>query len=386
MKNKGCTAIIVAAGNSSRMKEIGNKQLLPIFGVPVLIRTLRAFEAAKSIDKIIVVTHRDILEEVSSLVKKYAITKLFSVTEGGATRQASVLNGLIAAAGAEFVAIHDGARPFIKPEKIDEAAEFAKENGSAVLAIPLSDTAKEIDENQVIKRTPDRNALRLVQTPQIFPLSVLKEAYAKAEKDGFCGTDDSSLVERLGKDVKTIFGDFDNIKITTPEDVLRAEAILKGATPMKIGFGYDVHAFCENRPLILGGVQIPHETGLLGHSDADVLIHAAMDALLGAAALGDIGKLFPDTSDEFSGIDSRVLLRRVKEVLREHGFSVNNLDITVAAQSPKLAPYIEKMRENISLDLEIPLSAVSVKATTTEHLGFEGRKEGISAYAISSIL
>lgn len=386
MKNKGCTAIIVAAGNSSRMKEIGNKQLLPIFGVPVLIRTLRAFEAAKSIDKIIVVTHRDILEEVSSLVKKYAITKLFSVTEGGATRQASVLNGLIAAAGAEFVAIHDGARPFIKPEKIDEAVEFAKENGSAVLAIPLSDTAKEIDENQVIKRTPDRNALRLVQTPQIFPLSVLKEAYAKAEKDGFCGTDDSSLVERLEKDVKTIFGDFDNIKITTPEDVLRAEAILKGATPMKIGFGYDVHAVCENRPLILGGVQIPHETGLLGHSDADVLIHAAMDALLGAAALGDIGKLFPDTSDEFSGIDSRVLLRRVKEVLREHGFSVNNLDITVAAQSPKLAPYIEKMRENISLDLEIPLSAVSIKATTTEHLGFEGRKEGISAYAISSIL
>lgn len=154
---------------------------------------------------------------------------------------------------------------------------------------------------------------------------------------------------------------------------------------MRIGFGYDVHKFAENRKLILGGVEIQHEMGLLGHSDADVLIHAIMDALLGAAALGDIGKHFPDTSDEFKGIDSMVLLKRTKELLEKNGFSVSNIDSTIAAQAPKLAPHIEKMRENIADALEIDKAQVSVKATTTERLGFEGRKEGISAYAAALI-
>ena len=154
---------------------------------------------------------------------------------------------------------------------------------------------------------------------------------------------------------------------------------------MRIGFGYDVHKFAENRKLILGGVEIQHEMGLLGHSDADVLIHAIMDALLGAAALGDIGKHFPDTSDEFKGIDSMVLLKRTKELLEKNGFSVSNIDSTIAAQAPKLAPHIEKMRENIAAALGIDKAQVSVKATTTERLGFEGRKEGISAYAVALI-
>ena len=154
---------------------------------------------------------------------------------------------------------------------------------------------------------------------------------------------------------------------------------------MRIGFGYDVHALVEDRKLILGGVEIPHEKGLLGHSDADVLLHAIMDALLGAAALGDIGKHFPDTDNSFKDIDSLVLLNRTSDILKNNGFSINNIDTTVVAQSPKISPYIDKMRENISRVLDINISCVSVKATTTEHLGFEGRKEGISAYAVVTI-
>ncbi len=154
---------------------------------------------------------------------------------------------------------------------------------------------------------------------------------------------------------------------------------------MRVGFGYDVHALTEGRKLILGGVDIPHEKGLLGHSDADVLLHAIMDALLGAAALGDIGKHFPDTDNSFKGIDSLVLLSKTGEILKSHGFSINNIDTTVVAQAPKISPYIDEMRENIGRVLDIDISCVSVKATTTEHLGFEGRKEGISAYAVATI-
>ncbi len=386
MDKISCAAIIVAAGNSTRMKETGNKQLLKLCGVPVLIRTLKAFENAESISEIVVVTHRSILNEISELIKTYNCKKVSAVIEGGNTRQESVSKGLCAASKSDFIAVHDGARPFITPEKIDEAVLYAKEKGNAVLAVPLSDTAKIVDKNETVLSTPERSSLRLIQTPQIFPAEILKEAYKSAEDNGFLGTDDSSLIERLGTKVHCIFGDYNNIKITTPEDIPRGEAILKGVKSMRVGFGYDVHALCDKRPLILGGVNIPHTKGLDGHSDADVLIHALMDAMLGAAALGDIGKLFPDSDASFKDIDSRILLRKVNEVLNQNDCRVNNLDITLAAQKPKIAPYIEEMRENISLDLGISKDLVSIKATTTERLGFEGREEGISAYAICTIV
>ncbi len=386
MKNSTCCAIIVAGGNSSRMKNMGNKQLLKVGGIPVLIRTIKAFEGASSIGKIIVVANKDYLEEIKQLISSYRCQKVFGVVQGGSTRGESVSNGLNCVDNTDFVAVHDGARPFISSQKIDEAVDFAKEKGNCVLAIPLSDTAKEVDGNGVITNTPDRHKLRLIQTPQIFPLDTLKEAYQKAENDGFCGTDDSSLVERLDIKVHTLMGDYNNIKITTPEDLPRGEAILKGAGNMRVGYGFDVHQLVPERKLILGGVTIPHHLGLKGHSDADVLIHAVMDALLGAAALGDIGKLFPDNDNSFKDIDSRILLRRVKEALVENGFSAGNIDATISAQKPKLAPFIDQMRANISADLGIDISLVSVKATTTEGLGFEGREEGISASAICTIL
>lgn len=386
MKNLSCTALIVAAGNSTRMSALGNKQFLKISGTPVLARTIMAFDSASEINKIIIVTKPEFENAVSELCEKYSVTTPFSVVYGGETRQQSVWNGLCEIEYECLVAVHDGARPLISSQKINEAVSFAKENGSAVLGIPLSDTVKIVDVNDFIVSTPDRETLRLIQTPQIFPLSLLKTAYENAKAEGFTGTDDCSLAERVTKNIKYIFGDYSNIKITTPEDIIRAEAILKEEKPMRSGFGYDVHSLVEKRDLILGGVKIPFELGLDGHSDADVLIHALIDALLGAAALGDIGKLFPDTYQAYKNIDSRILLRKISALLSQNGYKIINCDMTVVAQAPKIAPYIEKMRENISSDLSIPLDSVSVKATTTERLGFEGRKEGISSYAICTIL
>ena len=251
---------------------------------------------------------------------------------------------------------------------IKAVAEKAGETGAAIAAVPPKDTIRHIEEG-----TLDRSRLCCVQTPQGFRMELLKKAFEKAAADGFYGTDDASLVERLGHAVAIVPGEYSNIKITTPEDL---------TMEMRIGTGYDVHKLVEERDLILGGVTIPYEKGLLGHSDADVLTHALMDALLGAAALGDIGKLFPDNDDSFKGISSIELLRRVKSVLDDKGYSLGNADVTVICQKPKLAGYIDEMRVNIAAALETDVDRISIKATTTEKLGFTGRGEGIAAEAV----
>ncbi len=451
MSNFKCSAIIVAAGSSLRMKSLGNKQLLNICGKSVLHRTVERFSASPFIDEIILVVSGAIMKEAAILSNSFS--KISTVTLGGETRADSVRAGLSEISGNPYVAVSDGARPFVSDKIISETILAAVKSGGAVPGVMPKDTVKETVGSSVLK-THDRSTLRLIQTPQVFRKNDLCAAYENAEKDGFCGTDDCSYMEHFGKSVSIVDGDYNNIKITTPEDVAAAKAILcekntSGAknridlndslnissinsssnppnnssnissiSPLKssldsplnrfsnqaesekaenlchssssgafrVGFGYDVHALKEGRKLILGGVDIPHALGLLGHSDADVLIHALMDALLGASALGDIGKLFPDSSDEFKDISSRILLRRVADTVKSQGFNIINADITVAAQQPRISPYIEQMRENISADMGISKDFVSVKATTTEKLGFEGRKEGISAYAICSIL
>lgn len=386
MDKQICTALIVAAGNSLRMKNLGNKQFLSLWGMPVLAHTLMAFQKAVHINDIVVVTKSDLIEDVLALCEKYSFNKVKKVIVGGETRQHSVKNGLDAIEKPCLVAIHDGARPLISSQKIDKLIDLANKYGNAVPGIPAFDTVKVVDENENIVSTIDREKLRLIQTPQIFPLSQIRLAYEEAEKNGFVGTDDCSLVERMGTDIKYVMGDFNNIKITEPSDIPKAEAILSGGKSfMRSGFGYDVHALKSGRALILGGVNVPYDKGLDGHSDADVLIHALMDALLGAAALGDIGKHFPDSDSSFKDIDSRILLKKVCSLLYDKNFTIGNVDITVVAQAPKLSPYIEEIRLNLSHDLGIPKDRVSVKATTTEHLGFEGRGEGISAYAICTI-
>ena len=306
------------------------------------------------------------------------ITKLDAVVEGGAQRQDSVYNALREAGrldpGTAYVLVHDAARPFVTEDVVQEVIRGAFDRGAAVPCVAVKDSLRENEGER--SRCVDRSRFFAVQTPQGFRKELLDEAYEKACKDGFSGTDDASLVERLGYNVEIVDGDYDNIKITTKEDL-----------PMenRIGTGFDVHRLVEGRKLILGGVEIPYEKGLDGHSDADVLIHALMDALLGAAAMGDIGRHFPDTDDAYKGISSMKLLDRVNNILAENMYSIGNADITVIAQKPKLSPYIEKMRENIADVLGIGKDLINIKATTTEKLGFTGRGEGIAAEAVCSI-
>ena len=382
-------AVIVAAGRGTRMGLERNKVLAPLCGEPVIARTVRAFERTGWFDGgIVVVTGACDLCEIKRILADAGLHA--QVVLGGADRQESVCRGLAATnPAAQYVAIHDGARPLVTAEVIARTLESAKKYGSGVAAVPLKDTVKRVNEGGVVVDTPPRDALRAVQTPQTFEAELIRRAHA-AYALGERATDDAALAERMGVKVRLTEGDVENIKLTTPEDMLLARQVIlrregqKEEKPMvRIGHGYDVHRLTEDRKLILCGVEIPYTLGLLGHSDADVALHALMDALLGAAALGDIGKLFPDSADEFAGISSLELLRRVKLHLAAAGYDVVNIDATILAQAPKLAPYREQMRANIARELQIDVSRVSVKATTEEHLGFTGSGEGMAAHAIA---
>ena len=365
--------IIGAAGSGKRMGAPLPKQFLKQDGRTILEKTVEKFAGCDFVGNIVIVTGSDYQDYCCELFAKEIAEGRLTVTVGGKERQDSVYNALLCldAKGAcddDLVLVHDGVRPFVSRDIIKAVAEKAGETGAAIAAVPPKDTIRHVEEG-----TLDRSRLCCVQTPQGFRMELLKKAFEKAAADGFYGTDDASLVERLGHAVAIVPGEYSNIKITTPEDL---------TMEMRIGTGYDVHKLVEDRDLILGGVNIPYEKGLLGHSDADVLTHALMDALLGAAALGDIGKLFPDNDDSFKGISSIELLRRVKSALDDKGYSLGNADVTVICQKPKLAGYIDQMRANIAAALETDVDRISIKATTTEKLGFTGRGEGIAAEAV----
>ena len=312
-----------------------------------------------------------------------ACPKPCTVVGGGATRADSVCNGLRAAKG-QLVAIHDAARPFVSEQVITDALAEAEAMGAAAPAVAVKDTIKIANDGAVVQ-TPDRAALFAVQTPQCFCRNLYWKALEAVQGEKVhLVTDDCSLFELAGLPVHLTQGDYANLKITTKED-LPAAAQNKGENTMRIGHGYDVHRLVEDRKLILGGVEVPFEKGLLGHSDADVLAHAVMDAVLGAAALGDIGKHFPDTDPAYAGADSLQLAQHVARIMREKGWKIVNIDSTLLCQKPKLAPYIPAMRENLAAAFGMPVDAVSVKATTEEHLGFTGEGLGIAAHAVALI-
>ena len=377
-------AIVPAAGQGTRMGREGNKLFLPLGGKPILVHTLKALEKC-GVNQIILAVHPNEIEWIREEIQNWEIAIPIELVVGGAERQDSVYEALqIVSKECQLVLVHDGARPFIKPEIVTRLLEEAKIHPAIIVAVPAKDTIKIADSTGQVKGTPDRSTLWQIQTPQCFAPSLLKRAYDEAKKSGFRGTDDASLVEQLGETVWLLKGDYQNIKITTPEDLIVAEAFLNGEQKMKfrIGKGYDVHQLVEGRPLILGGVEIPHSKGLLGHSDADVLAHAISDALLGAANLGDIGRHFPDTNPAFKGADSIVLLQQVVELLKKEGYGIGNVDATVMAERPKLAPYIPVMQERLAAAMEIEVGQLNIKATTTEKLGFVGREEGFAAEAI----
>ncbi len=376
---KNCAAVIVAAGTAARMQGI-DKMLAPLAGVPVVLRTARALAESGRVDSLVIVTRKELVAEVSALCG--GVKKLHAVVPGGASRAESVLAGLQALPeGTELAAVHDGARPLVTVPVIDAAIKEAERCGAAAPALPVHDTIKEAAQG-VILSTPERSRLYAVQTPQVFDAALLKKALRAALDVGIPLTDDCSAVEAAGEPVHLTQGSEENLKITTPVDLVLAEAILKRRKTMRIGHGYDVHRLTEGRKLILGGVEIPFERGLDGHSDADVLVHALMDALLGAAALRDIGVLFPDSDPAYKNISSMKLLESVMQELQRAGYAVGNADITVLAQRPKLRDYIPAMRENLARAMGVELSCVSVKATTEEGLGFTGSGEGIACHAV----
>lgn len=364
-------AVIVAAGASRRMGF--DKLAYPLDGGTVLEKSVRAFDTHPAIDEILLVAGENAPQ---AALLAAACAKPAKTVAGGATRVQSVRAGLDAV-NAEYVAIHDAARPFVTPQVIWDALEAAYETGAAAPAVPVKDTVKVAADGFVVE-TPAREKLYAVQTPQCFRTALYRQVLAQVCCDAV--TDDCSAFELAGLPVRLTQGDYANYKITTREDLPAPEK--NGGNGMRIGHGYDVHRLVEGRALVLGGVTVPYEKGLLGHSDADVLTHAVMDALLGAAALGDIGKLFPDTDPAYKGVDSIALLQEVGRVLARAGWAAGNIDATLLCQAPKLAPHIPAMRENLAAALGISAEDVSVKATTEEKLGFTGSGEGIAAHSV----
>ena len=381
--------IIAAAGSSSRMGTGVDKQFVILAGKPVLWHTINVFKQLPQIHQILVTVSPGNAERVAALLQQTLADIPWQIVPGGAERQDSVRNALqLVSPSVELVLVHDGARPFVEPECVLKSMQAAAETGAAVVAVPVKDTIKLADAAGGVKQTLDRSSLWQVQTPQTFRRELLLKAHEQAAAAGVVATDDAALVEWAGGSVSLVRGSYYNFKVTTPEDLVLAEAVAaerSGRQMQRVGFGYDVHQFVAGRPLMLGGVEVPHDRGLEGHSDADVLLHAISDALLGAAGLGDIGKHFPDTDPRYKGISSLLLLREVCRKLKEAGYTAQNLDAVIAAQEPKLAPYIARMNETIAAALDIPVTQVNVKATTTEHLGFVGRKEGIAAQAVVMI-
>ncbi len=371
--------IVLAAGSSERMGQ--NKMLMLIGGKTVLERSLEAFEAAGRFDRVIIVCRKSDNEETNCIARR-ALTVPYIIVEGGSERQYSVENALKAAQGAQVVAVHDGARCFVTPAVIRACVDKAYETGAAAAGVKTKDTIKAV-ENGNITDTLDRERLVNIQTPQAFKYELLMDAHRKAKADGFTGTDECILLERLGLPISFVESRYDNIKITTREDIVHGMAI--AGRQSRTGIGCDAHRLKEGRKLVLGGVEIPYHKGLLGHSDADVLLHAVIDALLGAAAAGDIGRHFPET-EEYRGISSLELLGRTKDIVAEKGYGIVNIDATIVCQAPRLAPYIDLMRANIAAVLEMEADAVSVKAKTTEGMGFEGSGEGVSAMAVATVI
>lgn len=382
-------AVIAAGGFGKRLGTDISKQYLSLSGLPVVVRTLRVFENAAAVSEIMLVVPQSDMEFVrEKIVDKYGVRKVRAVVAGGAERQDSVGNALAALDGpCDVVVVHDAVRPFVSVRMIDKVIEEALITGAASIGVAAKDTIKKTDDELLVKTTVPRSNLWITQTPQAFRYDLLVGAHARAKEEGFYGTDDASLVERLGLPVRMVAGSYENIKITTPEDLKIAEALIgetvTAKTIFRSGIGYDSHRFVPDRKLILGGVEIPSAKGLAGHSDADALLHAVCDALLGMAGAGDIGRHFPDDDDAYRGVSSLLLLERVGEIIARNGLTVGNIDVTVITQLPKLAPYAEEMKANIARVLKIPASSVSIKAKTNEGMGFVGRGEGLAVLAVA---
>ncbi len=377
--------ILLAAGNSTRMGT--NKLALRIGGETPIERCFDAISRSSFAFSSVLVTVSELTQgDVAALCACGKYNFPIKPISGGTTRGGSVYNALRALdADTDVVVIHDAARCLVTADIIDKSIESALAFGSGIVGVMARDTIRNISGELL-----DRNELFITQTPQTFRFSRILSAYASAAETGLCDTDDCAVYERAGFKASFVDGGIMNQKLTCASDLpffeaAGADARTCAVLSIRIGIGEDTHRLCVGRRLILGGVDIPFGLGASGHSDADILIHAVIDALLGAAAKGDIGTLFPDSDPAYSGISSIILLQRVRELLSANKISVNNIDATIVAQAPKLAPFIGAMRSHIAEALNIEQDRVSIKATTPEHTGAEGRLECITVRSVASI-
>ncbi|AGK57733.1 2-C-methyl-D-erythritol 4-phosphate cytidylyltransferase [Hyphomicrobium denitrificans 1NES1] len=384
-------ALIVAAGRGTRAAASGSgpKQYAPIGGRPVLAHTIEAFVGHPEIDEVKVVIHQDDGDLYAAAAGN--TPKLSPPAIGGATRQASVLNGLqaLAASSPDLVLIHDAARPFVSAATISKVIEALKNGPTALAALPVTDTLKRASDSGIVRDTIPRAGLWRAQTPQGFHFAPILDAHRKAAEQGLDQfTDDAAIAEWGGADVAIVEDTTGNIKLTTAEDLELANRQMasQNAWEPHTGTGFDVHRFTDGDHVWLGGVKIPHTHKLEGHSDADVILHALTDALLGALGDGDIGQHFPPSDPKWKGAASRLFLEDAARRVRDRGGRIVNVDITVLAEAPRIGPHRPAMQALIGDVLGLTADRIGIKATTTEGMGFTGRREGIAAMASASVL
>ena len=380
------TAIIAAAGAGKRLGSSAPKQLLDLGGRTILARSVAAFDSHPSVSDIVVVVPPDL---AAAGAEPYIgpTTRPVLIAGGGARRQDSVANAFaVVDPSAEVVLIHDAARPFVTPQVIDRTIEAAATFGAAIAAIEATDTVKRVERHPngaLVVETIPRTTIFLAQTPQGFRREVLADAVALG-RSGVEASDEASLAERAGHPVHIVAGDPGNVKITTEQDLIAARIRVEAAAQLaRVGTGYDLHRLVSGRPLVVGGVTIPFDRGPLAHSDGDVACHAATDAVLGAANLGDIGRHFPDSDPRWKDASSLALLRQATALVVAAGHDVLNLDVTVILEAPKLRDHIDAMKNAMADALGVEPSRVSIKGKTNEGLDAVGRGEAIAAHAVA---
>ncbi|MET0746116.1 MAG: bifunctional 2-C-methyl-D-erythritol 4-phosphate cytidylyltransferase/2-C-methyl-D-erythritol 2,4-cyclodiphosphate synthase [Microvirga sp.] len=386
-------ALIVAAGRGARAGAGRPKQYRILAGRAVLDRTLEPFVVHPGIDTVAVAIHPEDADVYAEAVSAWLRegSSLAAPVHGGETRQATVRLGLEALADRSpgIVLVHDAARPFATAALIDRAIAAARRFHAAVPGIPVTDTIKILGEGSQVIATPDRTALRAIQTPQAFRFDSLLAAHRRALAEGRDGfTDDGGLMEWAGANVHVFEGDPRNLKLTHPADFEASERDMEGSAMQyvtRLGTGFDVHAFGDGDHVWLGGLKVPHEQSVIAHSDGDVILHALTDAVLGAMADGDIGTHFPPSDPQWRGASSDRFLAYAVDRLRRRGGRIDHLDVTLLCEAPRLGPHREDMRRRIAGIAGVEIGRVSVKATTTEALGFTGRREGIAAQAAATI-
>lgn len=367
----------MAGGLGKRMGR--PKQMLPLAGVPVLVRAVQAFQKINCVKQIVVVTSL----ENQEILKKYFSDLTFA--QPGMTRLASVMSGVQALdQRVQAIAVHDGARPLVNPLAAERCLKRGFAEEAAVLAVQVKDTIKQVSHGQV-EKTLDRSCLWAAQTPQCYRADILRKAL---ERFGYQqdATDESQLVERLGVSVKIEPSDYQNLKITTPEDLVMAEAFLQTGAQLRTGFGFDLHRMSAGRKFIIGGSEIPHSKGFVGHSDGDVVLHAICDAILGALCLGEIGLLFPPTDPTIEGIDSKEIAKKVLEMVRANGARLLHIDATLVTQEPKISPHYAQVKKSLAAVFEIDEKNVSFKSKSHEHVGEIGRGEAAMCHAVATLM